>query len=173
MSPSKLRRVRRHKARMAAFNRIKNKVLSVYLEAFPTVIRGKKLNMRSPYYAKPKPYDLPDKVLVWSDGLRVVGDRQVKTTRLVNKVLQPYRIGYGDIGKSRHSKYEFQQKDARKHVLTVLKPGKPALYHKIRLMDGTIVNTEHVKREAVPTTYHDSSNCEPHSSECIIKGLAR
>lgn len=92
-------------------------MLMAYLSSNPIIIRGQKVVML-PRYTKPKECDFPTTPvpvnttkLMLHKGVQIVLDVQTKRT------LNPFRIPFGEVGKSRHSPKELLLKDLAFHNL--------------------------------------------------------
>jgi hypothetical protein len=89
--------------------------MMLFLSESRVIIRGES-KAKSPYYVKPKANDFPiTAVLLNVTRWRYVGGRLVEEEATTKRVINPFRIPFGEVGKSRHSPSSFRIKDARLH----------------------------------------------------------
>lgn len=107
MKPSQLRR-------LLKFRKFKHDLL-FYLRENPTYIRGQRMN-KALGYAKPRLNDFPmTAVLVNTSRLLMVEGVQHKFDAVSVRVINPFRLPFGEVGRSRHSPAKFRLLDARLH----------------------------------------------------------
>ena len=91
------------------------RTLIAYLQADPIVVRGRKIVML-PRYAKARENDFPmGKVKVNSTRLFMVNGIQITVDCVTERVINPFRLSFGNVGSSRNRPSAMRERDARLH----------------------------------------------------------